>query len=345
MADTIIDPGIIFYCAKSIFPYIGTLKKSAQSILKRNNIEDIHDIRVSSRRIRSCLAIFNESLPQKKAKSWQKEIKNITAVYGAVRDLDVQIDLINTIIQSAQDPHIRRGLRRIKLRLSQKREKKQQATKQVTQSILDNANLLEMEAWASAILNNSDLEDYRTSELFRQGYKNIQTRLDEFLFYEVFIFDPARIEELHQMRIAAKRLRYALEIFSDLFDSKIDFAMDIARQVQQYLGEIHDADVWITYLPQFMEKEQKRVENFYGYRSPFSRLRPGIDYLLQNRKSERQRLYIDFLNDWKNWKLKETWLNLRKVIFLTNIEEFQPKALASDDASFPEDHQNPRQEQ
>lgn len=327
MADKNSDSGIAYYCAKSIFPYIGTLKKSAQSILKRNNIEDIHDIRVSSRRIRSCLAIFNDNLPSKKAKTWQNEIKKITTVYGNVRDLDVQIDLVNKVLQSTQDQQFRSGLRRIKLRLTQKREKKQQSTKIMTSTILENTVLLEMQAWTEALLDNSDSENYKTADLFSLGYKNIQSRLDEFLFYEVFIFDPARVEELHQMRIAAKRLRYSLEIFSDLYDSKTNFAMDIARQTQQYLGDIHDADVWIIFLPKFMEKEQQRITRFYGYRSPFSRLRPGIEFLINNRRVERNRLYTEFLNNWQVWKMKETWLNLRKVVFLTNIEEFQQKAV------------------
>ena len=330
MADKSTDPGLLFYFAKAVFPYIGSLKRSAQNILKRKNIEDIHDIRVSSRRIRSCLAIFNDYLPPKKNKSWQNEIKKITSAYGSVRDLDVQIDLISHIIQTNQDVQIRRGLRRIKLRLSQKREKRQKSTQQITQSILDNTVLLEMEAWSESLLNNSFLENYKTPELFRHGYRSIQSRLDEFLFYEVFIFDAARIEELHQMRIAAKRLRYALEIFSDLYDAKTDFVLDITRQVQQYLGEIHDADVWISFLPQFMEREIKQIEKFYGYRSPFSRLRPGIEFLIANRKEERTRLYLHFLDDWKDWKMKETWLNLRKILFLTNIEDFQPKSSEND---------------
>jgi len=319
------DSGATYYCAKSIKPYLSTLKESAQHIQKRKNIEDIHDIRVSSRRIRACLAIFTDYLPPKKAKIWQKEIKKITSAYGKVRDLDVQIDLITSILRSVQDSKIRPGIRRVKLRLQQKLEKRQKETTNLTQSILESPVLLEMEAWAEAALANFTLETYKSPELFKLGYKEIQSRLEEFLFFEVFIFDPSRVEELHQMRIAAKRLRYTLEIFSDLYDGKTDFAMDIARLTQQYLGEIHDADVWLMFLPKFMEQEQQRIIRFYGYGSPFSRIRVGIEYLIENRKCERDRLYTQFIKEWQNWKLKEIWLNLRKVIFLTNMEEFLQK--------------------
>jgi len=313
------------YCAQSMLPGLDILKKKAQNIQRRRNIEDIHDLRVSSRRIRTCLNIFGDYLPAKKNKIWLRDVKEITQSYGKVRDLDVQIDLVNQIYKTVDDRNIQPGLRRIRLRLNQKRKIRQAEMQQITKSVLENTSLIEMQAWANSVLEVELASDHSKSPLFQLGYKQIQKRLDEFLFFEVFLFDSSRIEELHQMRIAAKRLRYALEVFSELYESKSDFALEISRQSQQYLGEIHDSDVWISFLPSFMEKEQKRISGFYGYNSPYNRLKPGIEYLLDNRRVERNRLYKQFLDEWKNWKMKETWLNLRKVIFLTNLEERQAK--------------------
>jgi CHAD domain-containing protein len=320
MADKKEDKSIFHYCAKSLLPNIQILKLTARNILKRSNIEDIHDLRVSSRRIRTVLEIFSEYLPNKKIKSWEKDIRTITKSFGSVRDLDVQINLINEIYEFTEDNKIRSGLRRIRLRLKQKRQQKQANTKKITKVILDSASIVEMNTWAKTALENSDGEMFFSSELYRLGYKQIHTRLDEFLFYEVFIFDPDRVEELHQMRISAKQLRYALEVFSDLYKQKTGFALDIARRAQEYLGNIHDSDMWINFLSEFMNKEMKRIKDFYGYTSPYNRIKPGIEYLIKNRQRERNRLYKAFLKDWKEWKFKETWLNLRKIIFLTSLE-------------------------
>lgn len=314
-----------------MLPSLEAIRKKAHSVQRRRNIEDIHDLRVASRRIRTCLDIFSSSLPAKKTKIWMRDFKEITKSYGQVRDLDVQIDLLNQIYKAVEDRGIQSGLRRIRLRLRQKRQVKENNTQKVSRGLMENTSLLEMEAWAKAALEIEPETALAHGPLFQLGYEHVQNRLDEFLFFEVFIFDPTRIEELHQMRIAAKRLRYALEVFSLLYQGKSDFALDIARQTQQYLGEIHDADVWISYLPMFAEKEQQRVLKFYGYKSPFNRLKPGIDYLLENRRKERTRLYNEFLEAWKNWKMKETWLNLRKVIFLTNLEEQQHDAKLNSD--------------
>ena len=323
------DLQVKIYCAQVMLPHIETLKKKNKAIQRRRNIEDIHDLRVSSRRIRTCLAIFYPIFPQKKLKIWQRDIKQITKSFGQVRDLDVQIDLITQLIKTVEDRKVLSGLKRVRLRLKQKRQIRQAETQAMTKSILDSPSLIELEDWTKTVLNTKDQSPAEETEndepkdlsgLYHLAYEHIQKRLDEFLFYEVFIFDPDRIEELHQMRIAAKQLRYTLEVFSALYEQKSDFALDIARESQQILGEIHDADVWGSFIPKFTKREQERILKFYGYRSPFNRLKPGIDFLLENRQVERGRLYQTFLTKWKNWKMKETWLNLRKVIFLTNYE-------------------------
>jgi CHAD domain-containing protein len=317
------DLTLMNYCARSMLPQIIFMRNTAQNVLRRKNIEDIHDMRVSSRRIRTSLNVFTSVLPNKKIKPWIRDIKEITQAYGRVRDLDVQIDLLNALYESNLEKSLLPGLRRIMLRLNQKRDKQEAETKALTAAVLDSPLLLEMQDWAESILAIPITNPVKRQRLFQIAYTQIQSRLDEFLFFEVFIFDPARINELHQMRIAAKHLRYTLEIFSELYSAKTDFALDISRKSQQVLGEIHDADVWSLFLPKFLSKEEMRVSKFFGYKRPFNRLKPGIDFLLENRKIERERLYKQFLQEWKKWKLKETWLNLRKIIFLTGLENLE----------------------
>ena len=324
MADKKDDNSIIQYCARSLLPNIKALKKASEKILSRNDIEDIHDLRVASRRIRTNLDIFSDHLPAKKVKIWDKEIQSITKSFGQVRDLDVQIDLINNIYNTTEDPKIRTGLRRVRLRLDQKRQQKQADTANSINSILKNPSINEMEIFIEKIKGEIDNNYYFSENLFQVGYKKIQTRMDEFLFYEIFIFDPNRISELHQMRIKAKRFRYGLETFSNLYQKKTNFALEVVREVQEYLGNIHDCDVWISYLPKFLGKEYKRIKTFYGYISPFSRIKPGIEYLIKDRQKERSRLYKSFITDWKKWKFDETWLNLRKVVLLTSLETPHP---------------------
>ncbi|MEZ5338430.1 MAG: CHAD domain-containing protein [bacterium] len=57
-----------------------------------------------------------------------------------------------------------------------------------------------------------------------------------------------RVTELHDMRIAAKRLRYCFEFFEPLFADGFKAHLKQFKQLQDFLGEIHDCDVWVDYL-------------------------------------------------------------------------------------------------
>lgn len=71
----------------------------------------------------------------------------------------------------------------------------------------------------------------------------IQTRLAEFYAWEDYIYQPDRSEELHNLRIAAKRLRYTLETFSDALPAAATALIEELTLLQDELGQIHDSDV------------------------------------------------------------------------------------------------------
>jgi hypothetical protein len=67
-------------------------------------------------------------------------------------------------------------------------------------------------------------------------------------------------------------------------------------------------------LPQFMEKERRRILKFYGSQQPFNRLAHGIQYFQQNRLLVRKEQYELFLDDWQKWKNNGLWEEFRSVI-------------------------------
>jgi hypothetical protein len=72
------------------------------------------------------------------------------------------------------------------------------------------------------------------------------------------IRDPANVEELHNMRIAAKRLRYTMELFAPVFDKEFAQTLKVVEDIQERLGAIHDADVIVPLLEDAQEKETER---------------------------------------------------------------------------------------
>jgi CHAD domain-containing protein len=74
----------------------------------------------------------------------------------------------------------------------------------------------------------------------------LETRLDELRTLAAEAVEPGAETAQHDMRIAAKRLRYVLEITGACFGPEAEDARRAARELQGVLGEIHDCDVMLA---------------------------------------------------------------------------------------------------
>jgi CHAD domain-containing protein len=77
---------------------------------------------------------------------------------------------------------------------------------------------------------------------------------------ELYAFVPEALDErastaMHDMRIAAKRLRYLLELVGFCFGEVGGEAQRRARELQEVLGEIHDSDVMLERIAAIRETE------------------------------------------------------------------------------------------
>jgi CHAD domain-containing protein len=101
----------------------------------------------------------------------------------------------------------------------------------------------------------------------------VRVRLAELYSFDPAVLDPARVSELHDMRIAAKRLRYVLEITGHAIPGVGDEAEGVAKSLQEVLGEIHDCDVLIPRVDR--ELASLRAHDALA----LARLAPDIDAL------------------------------------------------------------------
>ena len=73
-----------------------------------------------------------------------------------------------------------------------------------------------------------------------------RTRLEELrAFAETALEPPTPATAQHDMRIAAKRLRYVLEIIGPCFGAEAEAARGAAKELQTVLGDIHDCDLML----------------------------------------------------------------------------------------------------
>ncbi len=290
------------------------LQQEIEGVRLAQDIEYIHRMRVASRRLRSALPIFAGCFSTRKVLTWAKEVRKITRALGNARDTDVQIDVVKQILADLPAANMQQGLRRLLLRLSQTRAELQSKVLLALDELTGTGILADMTNQFAASLAQFPEALPNTQALYQLGFDSLYKRLDEFLAYEQYIYFPERVTELHAMRIAAKHLRYEMEIFAPLYPEELKSYLQAIRKAQETLGNVHDCDVWAMTLPQFMEKERRRILKFYGSQQPFNRLVHGIQYFQQNRLLFRKEQYELFLDDWQKWKTHTLWEEFCSVI-------------------------------
>ncbi len=126
-------------------------------------------------------------------------------------------------------------------------------------------------------------------------------RLEEMLEYAQASRDPANVVELHEMRIASKRLRYTMEVFAPVLGPDAPALLATITELQERLGQIHDCDVLLPLLATTLDKETKR-EHKTTFKSgaglpPFLAAE-GLAALMSRKRAERARLYDEFVTFW-----------------------------------------------
>jgi len=126
-------------------------------------------------------------------------------------------------------------------------------------------------------------------------------RLQEMREFELHVRDPENVAELHNMRIAAKRLRYTLEIFASTLGEDAYPLLKTVTDIQERLGDIHDADVLMDLLEATVEKETEREKRLCLKKNsgpPEQVAAVGLVALLARKREERERLYHEFVAFW-----------------------------------------------
>lgn len=305
---------VCVYGARVIKTHVEAMQAEVEGVLEARDIEFIHRMRVASRRLRSALTLFEDCFAPKEFKTYSRDVRKVTRALGWARDLDVQLDLLAQVMPQLSAPKLTPGLRRLQLRLHQQRSAAQQDIVGAMKTLQQDDTLAKLANWSASFHELSDGVYMFSPALFELAFSGINLRLRELLAHAAYIQDEANVAELHAMRISAKRLRYTMEAFADLYGSNLKPFINQVRRFQDVLGEIHDADVWIALIPRFIQEERERIEVYFGNDRPLRRLLPGLEAFKANRSEKRKADYQRFLEMWQQAEQEQVWGELLKLI-------------------------------
>jgi hypothetical protein len=156
----------------------------------------------------------------------------------------------------------------------------------------------------------------------------IRTRVGELRSFAPQALAPGAGQAQHDMRIAAKRLRYVLELTGFCFGKPAQTAHRGARQLQDLLGNMHDCDVMLP-------RVQNEIELLHADDSRAVLLRAGgaedldpslvahapnrtayrgLELLAVHLHAQRALLFERFRDFWQTEVSKGTWTKLERVV-------------------------------
>jgi CHAD domain-containing protein len=206
--------------------------------------EELHDMRVASRRLRAAMQIFKDALPVR-SKRLCGELKWIAGVLGEVRDLDVQLGQFEAWISSAA-PEDREPLGELRGVLEARRTKERKAMLRA----LDSRRYARFVESYSAFLVRGPARrsTYARRAVLDVGPELIAKRYRKFRKAGDVIEKDSPSEEYHELRKRGKRLRYALEFLTKIYGKPAADLTKPLKSLQDILGDHQDAEVAVAHL-------------------------------------------------------------------------------------------------
>jgi CHAD domain-containing protein len=216
--------------------------------------EELHDMRVATRRQRAALRIVEPYFKPKALRSTRDGIRGIAAVLGAVRDLDVLLEAARSYRDTLEAEEAV-ALEPLLDHWTVRRD----AARAAMLAHLDS------DAWATfkgdyalflatpgaGVRPAVDGEVPRPQLVAHVLPAEIWQHYGAIRAYEP-VLQWAAVETLHALRIECKRLRYVLEFFGDVLEPEVEEPIAALVALQDHLGLLNDSHVTIGLVREFL---------------------------------------------------------------------------------------------
>lgn len=262
------------------------------------DIEELHDMRVATRRMRAAYEVFGPYFQPKRLKSLLKGLRATGRALGKVRDLDVFIEKAQRYQESRAEQHV--DLNPLLSIWSKDRESAREEMLRYLDSGKYRNFVHEMNDFVNtpgAGATTFDPLDPRPNRVREVAPMLIYTRLAEVRAYDRLL-ENASFEQLHSLRIDFKYLRYTVEFFREVLGPESKAVIDMIKYVQDHLGDLNDANVACQMLQEFLDGWETRqlATPLSARENP----QPIVHYLAYQ-ADERHRLLVGFPGVWQQF--------------------------------------------
>lgn len=276
------------------------------------DIEELHDMRVATRRMRAAMDVFGDSFEPKVIKAHLKGLRATGRALGRVRDMDVFMEKAQHYLDSLPSDQ-RQGLDPLLQHWQAERDKDRA-------EMLRHLNSKEYATFKRKFLTflstpgegaRSISNETPTPHLVEQIVPVfIYNRLAAVRAYES-ILPNASIQQMHALRIEFKKFRYTLEYFREVMGPETKGIIEEVKIMQDHLGDLNDADVACQILRDFLDELETREATIAI--EDRDNPEPMVAYLA-SRHAERHRLMVTFREVWEHFNRPEIRTQLATAV-------------------------------
>lgn len=238
----------------------------------------LHQARVATRRLREALPLV---APGSRGRKLERTVRRLTRALGPVRELDVALETLEALTAGGDAP---RGAI-AKLRQVVREERQRLHAEMCGRVGRVDMDKLRRRASAAATRGHAargGMRDPKRIAGARLRAARRAVRLREAIENAAGIYLPDR---LHEVRIAVKKVRYAMEVSRELSGSRGDARIRTLKEAQDLLGRMHDHEVLIA-----------RVRGVQGSsKAPNLRMSADLDRLVRRLETECRQLHGQYM--------------------------------------------------
>lgn len=201
--------------------------------------EELHDMRVATRRMRAALKLFSGALPEQ-ASFYRHELKWVAGVLGEVRDLDVQIEHLEKLFSEQEED------REVFGEVVGVLEERRGEARERMLEVLDSDRYDSFVNSFAGMLRRGPEEEQHEEGVANQPIVMVATDLVSHRYKKwrkagKDLSEESPPEEYHEFRKEGKRLRYALEFLKDVYGEKPTMGLvKPLKELQDGLGRHQD---------------------------------------------------------------------------------------------------------
>jgi len=240
--------GMRDYAARAMAQLSIELEKRLRDFAAHGEPDAVHDLRVATRRSLVALEAFEDYLDRKGARRASKELKRLARSFGRLRDADIMLESARTHLSKLSERR-RADFEPFVADLESKRDDFRDRLREKAKArdnLPDLGGLMASPRPDEASITAADAAPSLIFDLYAE-LRAEGSRLAP---------GSSAAESLHGLRLAAKRLRYTLELFAPLLGPAVNECIAELRSLQDSLGAINDAAAAILFLRQYLAEDR-----------------------------------------------------------------------------------------